>query len=154
MAAKRSKAKGPSRARARTASAGDQFGQLRATIAEIRARIESEARNRGIKFPSFEQAARAPQGFVAEINALGKKGRQLRSSLRRVLGNPDPWRLRDQARSMLGAMKTELEQRTSGIKDKGEQLNELIRHSARQALHILQSTSRPSKRRPSSRAGS
>jgi HAMP domain-containing protein len=154
MAAKRSSAKGPSRARTRTASTGDDLGQLRATIAEIRARIESEARKRGIKFPSFEQTARAPKRFVAEINALSKKGRQLRSSLKRALGNPDPWRLRDQARSMLGAMKTELEQRTSEIKDKGEQLNELIRHSARQALHILQSKSRSSKRRSSSRAGS
>ena len=153
MVAKRSSAKSRSRVRGRASSATDELGQLRSAIGEIRARIESEARKRGIKFPSFEEAARAPKGLIAEIRTLGKKSCQLRSSLKQALVNPDPWRLSAQARTMLGEMRNQIERRTSEIKDKSEQLNRLLRRSASQALQIIQGKPRSPKRGSSSRVG-
>jgi phage terminase Nu1 subunit (DNA packaging protein) len=147
MAARSSSAKGSSHARARGAAANDKLDQLREAIAELRTRIEDEARERGIKFPGFAQAARAPEQFIARLNALSKKGQELSSSLRRALSYPDSRRFREQARSMLDTMRIQIERRANELKDKGEQLDRLLRRSARQALQILQSSPKPSKRR-------
>jgi hypothetical protein len=116
--------------------------------------LESEAKKRGFKIPGFEQTAQAPKRFLNEINDLRKKGYQLGSKVRRALANPDPRRIQEQAKSMLGAMRAQLEQRTNEVREKGEQLNDLLRRSARQAFQILQSKPRSARRSSSRRAGS
>ncbi|GEM_PF-3400838 len=117
---------------------GEQIEQLRAKIAELRERIGAERRLHGFRFPALEAAAQAGRRLSRDLAALGRKGYELGEKLQTALYR-NPKQLRDQALSMLRAMKTELEQRAEEIRLKSEQLNELIRRSGQQALKILQS---------------
>jgi chromosome segregation ATPase len=142
--------KATKRPRARAARAGGeaaarQIKQLRATVRELRARLERETRKRRLDVRLVAEAKKARAQVARQVNALRVSGRKLAMQLQKTLtDSKSRERARAEAIAKVAELRSELGRKTEELKRRSTELSKLARESADRARAILTEESRPS----------
>jgi len=141
MAAKKKAAarRSPAARRSRSASGSSQIQQLRATVKQLRKRIEEEARARRLDSRLIAEARRARDQLTKQVTALRDQGKKLAEQLRGILTDSKKReKARQDALAVVAELREELARRTEELRQKTLELKDLARESADRAREIIQ----------------
>jgi chromosome segregation ATPase len=121
-----------------------QLAQLRATVKQLRTRLERETRARRLENRVLAEAKKARASVTAQVDALRKQGRKLAAQLKSTLTNAKSREAaRKEALKMVAALKADLARRSGELRRKSEELRKLAQESAERAREIIRSESPP-----------
>jgi chromosome segregation ATPase len=108
-------------------------------VQELRAKLAQATDKRRLDLRLLNEAKRAREQVLRQVNALREQGRKLAGELRKALTESDRrHKAREQALAKIAELKTELRRKTEELKRKSHELAELARESAHRARAILQ----------------
>lgn len=121
-----------------SAMASAQFKQLRKTAEQLKARLEKEAKARGVDKAVLQEAKKAHKRLAQQMGTLKEQGVRLSKQLRKALSDADQREMaRQQALAKISELRGELAHKTNELKRKSEELAKLARESVSRAKDII-----------------
>lgn len=134
----------PRAARAGGKAEASQIKQLRATVRELRTRLEHETQKRRLDLRLVAEAKKARAQVTRQVNALRTSGRKLATQLERALSDSKSReRARADAIAKVAELRSELRRKTDDLRRKSTELSRLARESAGRARAILTEGAQP-----------